>query len=129
MHTKEDMQVLVLDQARPRVGGTIDELTPFGQRDADPELLAQTTPGRGGGGLSRPRVTAAGVRPKVGEVVFHPGAPLQQQVALGVEDQDREGPVQLAIQMDVHLAATPQLSVGIVDQDDAFVRIPLRHAL
>jgi hypothetical protein len=48
-------------------------------------------------GLIWARMTAAGIRPARGEVILAVGATLQQQFVIGVEHQNREGAMELAV--------------------------------
>jgi hypothetical protein len=129
MDAIEDMEILVLDQTRCRVCRTIDQLRPLGQRDSDAELFLQSSPGGLRRGLARSRMTTAGIRPELSEVIFRVGTTLQQQFLIGVEHQDREGAVELTVTVDIDLASAAQLSVALVDQDDTFIGIPTRDTL
>jgi hypothetical protein len=58
-------------------------------------------------------------------VVLAIGAPLQQELVLRVEDQDREGTVELPVPLRIELASGTQVLIPIVDEDDLFPGIAL----
>ena len=97
-----DMVELVFDEAESH-GGHIYKGEDLVHLASHPHLLHEAA---GGGllhGLAVLGMTAAGVGPQAGGVVFRQGALLEQQFALRVKDEDGEGAVETRDDMGGHL--------------------------
>lgn len=116
----------MLDQAGRLVLGAIDEPGTLGERHPNPEFFLKTSTGRLHGGLARPGMPATGVRPTRREVVLRIGTSLQKKLVLCIENEDREGAMELSFAMRIDLAGGADDSVLIVDEDDLFGGIALR---
>jgi hypothetical protein len=62
-------------------------------------------------------------------VILGIGASLQQEPVGRIEDQDREGTVQLAVEMHGDLAGATEGQIPVIDQDHLLAGVTLRCAL
>lgn len=116
----EDVVEFVFGQAAGGVGGLVGEGEQFGQIGVEADFFAEAEAGGVGGGLSRRGVAAAGVGPEEGEVVFGAGALLEEHSAVGVEEEDGEGAVELAGGLvGAELFFGAEFVVVLVNEDDA----------
>ena len=63
-------------------------------------------------------MAAAGVRPKATRVVLRRVPLLEQDPSLGVDEKDREGPVQESFAMGGYLLSPSERTVVLVDQNE-----------
>ena len=129
VNAEEDMKILVLDQSRRSVLGAIDELRALGERYPDSEFFLQPSAGGLRRHLLRPGMPATGVGPTGREMIFDIGASLQKKTVVRIEDQDREGSVQLTVAMRVDLPGAAKDEIAVIDQDDLLAGITLRCKL
>lgn len=129
VNAEKDMKVLMLDQTRCLILRAIDHLGALGKRHAESEFFLQTPAGSLNRRLIRPGMAATGVGPTCREMIFDIGASLQQYPVVRVEDQDREGAMQLTIAMRIDLAGATEGKIPVVDQDDLFASVSLRCPL
>jgi hypothetical protein len=109
-----------LDEPGDRVGDVVDGGAHLGQADrVDAQLLVDAPRGRVGRVLAGRRVAATGVAPQSAGVVLRAGSPLQQQAAVRVQQEDREGPVQVPRRLvRAELGHPPEGVARFVDQLD-----------
>jgi hypothetical protein len=129
VNTEKDMKVLVLDQTRRLILCAIDELGALGERYADSEFFLQAPAGSLYRRLTRPGMTATGIGPARRKMVFDIGTSLQQEAVIRIEDQDREGTVQLTVAMRIDLPGATEGTIPIIHQDDLLAGVALRCAV
>ncbi len=129
VNAEEDMKILVLDQTRRLILGAIDELGALGERHADSELLLQPPACGLYRRLIRPGMAATGVGPTCCEMILDVGASLQKKPVVRIEDQYREGTVQLPVAMGIEFSGATEDTIPVIDQDDFFAGVALRRTL
>ena len=114
-----DIDEFVLLHAAVEIG-TIAAVESERQRRGDAELLGQPPARRHQRGLAGARMPAAGIRQQPTGVIFLAAAPLQQDAALIVRNEDRECAMQPARAMHRRFSAGADGAIIFVDQDQSF---------
>ena len=116
--TDEHVVELVLDERWPNVGA-IDEAERELQWAIEAKLLDETTMCGVRDRFVWRGMAAARVRPEAARVVLVEGALLQEHLAPGrIEDEDRDGPMEHAVDVRALLFANTNLAVVFIDEDD-----------
>src|SRR6476619_8581534 len=120
MAAAEHVYELVLDQAAGN-GRVVLEYEQRIDRTGEAHLLREAPAGGVGGAFARQRMAAAGVGPQAAGVIFRQAPPLQQEFALSVAHQHRDGAVLQAAPVRVELAGGADLDIVGIDQNDRVV--------
>ena len=115
-----DIDEFVLLHAAVEIGAVATEKS---EREArlDAKLFGEAPASRGLRSFARTRMPAAGIRQQSPGMIFLPAAPLQQDAALVVHDEDRERAMQQARAMHRGLLADADGAVLLVDKDQPFL--------
>lgn len=109
----------MLDEA---IGQCCAVLGPEGipQRGDRPQFLAEPAAGGLQRRLARPRMSAAGIRPEPGRMVFEPAAALQQQPSLSVDEEDGKCPMAEALPVDPGLTGLADRAIAGINKNQLF---------
>src|ERR1041385_6928524 len=120
MAAAEHVDEFVLDQA----AGNRRVVLEYEQRidrAGEAHLLGEAPPRGIGSGFARQRMAAAGVGPQSAGMIFRETPSLQQELALGVAHQHRDGTVLEPTPVRIELARGADLNIVGIDQDDQVV--------